>query len=88
MATTSPALALRNATTQHLLDDFRQMPTAAVQDELASRRVNLWHHGLAVIAVEPASCGEDGCYEYVEQDETTCLTHTYDPFEVEIWNER
>lgn len=37
---------------------------------------------------DPATCDEPGCFDYAVEGETTCLTHTYDPFEVETWNER
>lgn len=82
------ATVLDSTQTSALLDAYRRHPTLAVQVELESRGVQLWAHGIRRIdtVTEPATCSE--CFDYVVEGETTCLTHTYDPFEVEIWNER
>jgi hypothetical protein len=37
---------LRDCTTEHLLDTYRRWPTQAVQNELESRGLILWHYGL------------------------------------------
>jgi hypothetical protein len=41
---------LDECTTQHLLDTYRSWPTADVAQELETRGVTLWHHGLAKVS--------------------------------------
>jgi len=52
--------ALDNTQTSTLLDAYRRWPTAAVQDELESRGIVLWDHGLTPVSTACKHCGAPG----------------------------